>query len=61
MPNIISFPDSNQTSPEQAVLPEALLPLLSRIKNQSPENYEFLVKTICIYAHENPLGLKRER
>lgn len=58
MSKVISFSAPNQ-SRESFVSPEALLPLLERVKKLSPENYEFIVKTLCIYAHENPASLKR--
>lgn len=58
MSKVISFSAPNQ-SRESCVSPEALLPLLERVKNLSPENYEFIVKTLCIYAHENPASLRR--
>lgn len=58
MSKVISFSTPNH-SRESRVSPEALLPLLERVKNLSPENYEFIVKTLCIYAHENHANLKR--
>lgn len=58
MSKVISFSAPNQRQ-ESCVSPEALLPLLERVKKLSPEEYEVIVKIICIYAHENPVNLKR--
>lgn len=44
-------------APESEVSPESLLPLLRRVKNLSAENYAFIVKTLCIYGHENAANL----
>lgn len=60
MGNIITFSGTQYQSRELRTAPASLLPLLERIKRLSPENYEFIVKTICIYAHENPACLKME-
>lgn len=60
MGNIITFPGAQYQSREFRTAPVSLLPLLERIKKLNPENYEFIVKTICIYAHENPACLKIE-
>jgi len=60
MCNIITFPGAQYQSRELRTAPVSLLPLLERIKKLDPENYEFIVKTICIYAHENPACLKKE-
>ena len=61
MNSIISIDFQKNTkavSPESRISPEALLPLLRKIKNTSPENYAFIVKTLCIYGNENVVNLK---
>ena len=52
----ISESRENHTSME-AVRPDALLPLLWRLKALQPENYTFIVKTLCIYGQESPAKL----
>lgn len=53
----LDFRDKGKSRPERDISPEALLPLLRRVKNTSPENYAFIVKSLCIYGHENEIYL----
>lgn len=60
MENVITVDFSRPaaaSTPENEVTPESLLPLLRRVKNLSAENYAFIVKTLCIYGHENAANL----
>ena len=38
--------------------PDKLLPLLRRIKKQSPQDYAKIVSILCIYGNENYLNIR---
>ena len=57
---ILSFDleQAKETERKNRIEPEKLLPLLRRIKKQSPQDYAKIVSILCIYGNENYLNIR---